>query len=175
MSDNRTKVRLLQKQVWRKGLVSIRVTKPEGFTFTPGQFVRLGLDIEANGKTEYAARGYSLASVPSDPFLEFFIVEVPNGLVSPRLCALEAGSELWLETDLWGSLLPDRLPASQNLWCLSTGTGLAPFISILRQESVWEKWPTVVLVHSVRLAEDLAYTQLIQKIKDDSSLGGGSG
>lgn len=50
MSDNRTKVRLLQKQVWRKGLVSIRVTKPEGFTFTPGQFVRLGLDIEANGK-----------------------------------------------------------------------------------------------------------------------------
>lgn len=175
MSENRTKVRLLQKQVWRKGLVSIRVTKPEGFTFTPGQFVRLGLDIEANGKTEYAARGYSLASVPSDPFLEFFIVEVPNGLVSPRLCALEAGSELWLETDLWGSLLPDRLPASQNLWCLSTGTGLAPFISILRQESVWKKWPTIVLVHSVRLAEDLAYTQLIQKIKDDSSFGGGSG
>ena len=106
MSENRTKVRLLQKQVWRKGLVSIRVTKPEGFTFTPGQFVRLGLDIEENGKTEYAARGYSIASVPSDPFLEFFIVEVPQGLVSPRLCALEAGSELWLETDLWGSLLP---------------------------------------------------------------------
>ena len=94
MSENRTKVRLLQKQVWRKGLVSIRVTKPEGFTFTPGQFVRLGLDIEENGKTEYAARGYSIASVPSDPFLEFFIVEVPQGLVSPRLCALEAGSEL---------------------------------------------------------------------------------
>ena len=115
MSENRTKVRLLQKQVWRKGLVSMRVTKPEGFTFTPGQFVRLGLDIEADGKTEYAARGYSLASVPSDPFLEFFIVEVPNGLVSPRLCALEAGSELWLETNLWGSLLPDRLSASQNL------------------------------------------------------------
>ena len=175
MSENRTKVRLLQKQVWRKGLVSIRVTKPEGFTFTPGQFVRLGLDIEADGKTEYAARGYSLASVPSDPFLEFFIVEVPNGLVSPRLCTLEAGSELWLENDLWGSLLSDRLPASQNLWCLSTGTGLAPFLSILRQESAWEKWPTIVLVHSVRLAEDLAYTQLIQKIKDDSSLGGASG
>ena len=99
MSDNRTKVRLLQKQVWRKGLVSIRVTKPEGFTFTPGQFVRLGLDIEANGKTEYAARGYSLASVPSDPFLEFFIVEVPNGLVSPlrlrgRLGALAGNGSL---------------------------------------------------------------------------------
>lgn len=141
MSENRTKVRLLQKQVWRKGLVSIRVTKPEGFTFTPGQFVRLGLDIEENGKTEYAARGYSIASVPSDPFLEFFIVEVPQGLVSPRLCALEAGSELWLETDLWGSLLPERLPASQNLWCLSTGTGLAPFLSILRQESVWKNGP----------------------------------
>ena len=77
--------------------------------------------------------------------------------------------------DLWGSLLSDRLPASQNLWCLSTGTGLAPFLSILRQESAWEKWPTIVLVHSVRLAEDLAYTQLIQKIKDDSSLGGASG
>lgn len=79
MSDNRTKVRLLQKQVWRKGLVSIRVTKPEGFTFTPGQFVRLGLDIEANGKTEYAARGYSLASVTSDPFLEFLLLKSQMG------------------------------------------------------------------------------------------------
>ena len=70
------------------------------------------------------------------------------------------------------------LPAAGKTSCFlkifgvfSTGTGLAPFLSILRQESVWEKWPTIVLVHSVRLAEDLTYTQLIQKIKDDSSLG----
>lgn len=140
MSENRTKVRLLQKQVWRKGLVSMRVTKPEGFTFTPGQFVRLGLDIEADGKQNTPPEATLWL-----PFLQIlprvFIVEVPNGLVSPRLCALEAGSELWLETNLWGSLLPDRLSASQNLWCLSTGTGLAPFLSILRQDSVWKNGP----------------------------------
>ena len=144
MSDNRTKVRLLQKQVWRKGLVSIRVTKPEGFTFTPGQFVRLGLDIEANGKTEYAARGYSLASVPSDPFLEFFIVEVPNGLVSPRLCALEAGSERifgvpccrtdFLHLKIFGASAreQDLLPSSASFVRNPSGrNGLRSFLSIL--------------------------------------------
>lgn len=175
MTENRAKVCLLQKQIWRKGLVSLRFEKPEGFTFTPGQFLRLGLDIEEGGSTTYAARGYSVVSLPRDPFLEFFIVEVEGGLVSPRLTSLEPGSSVWLETELWGSLLADRLPASENLWCLSSGTGLAPFLSILRQSSVWEKWPTIALVHSVRLAEDLAYTRLIEDIRADSSLGGAPG
>lgn len=175
MSENRLQVKLLQKQVWRKGLVSLRLEKPENFSFTPGQFLRLGLDIEVNGVKTYTARGYSVVSTPQDPFLEFFIVRVEGGTLSPKLTSLEPGASLWLETDLWGSLIAERLAPSRNLWCLSSGTGLAPFLSILRQESVWQKWSTVVLVHSVRLAEDLAYTGLIQQIQADSSLGGGAG
>ena len=93
-------------------MVSIRVTKPEGFTSRPDSLSGLGLDIEENGKTEYAARGYSIASVPSDPFLEFFIVEVPQGLVSPRLCALEAALNFG-----WKPIL--GLPAAGKTSCFS--------------------------------------------------------
>lgn len=173
MNDQTVRVRLLQKQVWREGLVSLRFEKPEKFSFTPGQFVRLGLNIEQNGSSEYAARAYSIVSTPNDPFLEFFLVSVPGGLVSPRLTSLEAGSFALLQTEPMGSLTADRIPGNENLWCLSTGTGLAPFLSILREESVWKKWPTVVLVHCVRLSEDLVYTRLIEEIKKNSALGGG--
>lgn len=172
MSAERCPVRILQKRVWREGLVTLRTEKPENFTFTPGQFVRLGLQTEENG---YVSRAYSLASQPSDPFLEFFIVEVRGGALSPRLVRAEAGSSLFLEPELWGSLLAERLPAADNLWCLSSGTGLAPFLSILRESSTWEKWPQIVLVHSVRLAEDLAYTDLIEKIRSDASLASRAG
>ena len=172
MENRRVSVRLLEKRTWREGLVSLRIEKPEGFSFEPGRFVRLGLDVTDG---QYVARAYSMVSLPEDPFIEFFIVEVKNGLLSPRLCALNAGQSLFIEPELWGSLLPSRLPAGENLWCLTTGTGLAPFLSILRDEHAWLKWHTIVLVHSVRLSEDLAYTGIIEKIATDSSLGGANG
>lgn len=169
MSAERIQIRLLERREWRKGLVSLRFEKPRDFTFKPGQFVRLGITT-ADG--QYSARAYSMVSLPEDNFLEFFIVEVQGATVSPLLVSLKAGSSVWLEPDLFGSMLPERLPAGESLWCLSSGTGLAPFLSILREESTWLKWRKTVLVHSVRCSEDLAYTQLIEKIRTDSSLAG---
>ncbi|MCD8340149.1 MAG: ferredoxin--NADP reductase [Burkholderiales bacterium] len=167
-------IRLLQKQVWREGLVSLRFTKPESFTFRPGQFVRLGLELKAS-EDSYISRPYSFASLPTDPFLEFFVVEVPGGQFSPSLVARLAGEEVYLEPDLWGQLLPDRLSGGTTLWCLSTGTGLAPFISILRDENTWKKWPKIVLVNSVREVEDLCYSHQIEEFAQNSKYGGAQG
>lgn len=164
-------IKLLQKQVWREGLVSLRFEKPDSFTFKPGQFVRLGIEKDFAEGAAYEGRPYSMASLPEDPFLEFFIVEVQGGRVSGALTALEPGQSCYLEPELWGSMLPERIPGGNTLWCISSGTGLAPFMSILQDESVWKQWPNIVLVHSVRYSEDLAYTNLIQKFTDDSRFG----
>lgn len=167
-------VRLLEKRVWRRGLVSLRFQKPDGFSFTPGQFVKLGLDLpQSEGGS--LRRAYSPVSLPEDPYIEFFIVEVPGGALSGRLVAMHPGEDAILETELWGSLLPSRLSASETLWCLSSGTGVAPFIGILREPQTWQKWPHAVLVHSVRFAEDLAYTREISEIQASSALGGAPG
>lgn len=164
-------IKLLQKQVWREGLVSLRFEKPDSFTFKPGQFVRLGIEKDFAEGTAYEGRPYSMASLPEDPFLEFFIVEVQGGRVSGALTSLEPGQSCYLEPELWGSMLPERIPGGNTLWCISSGTGLAPFMSILQDESIWKQWPNIVLVHSVRYSEDLAYNNLIQKFTDDSRFG----
>lgn len=169
------KIRLIEKRVWRKGLVSLRFEKPNGFHYRVGQFVRLGLNVSVNGVQQYVGRAYSFASLTQDPFLEFFIVEVVQGALSPNLVNLQAGQEVYLEPTLWGQMLPDRIECSQTLWCLSSGTGLAPFIATLRSLGTWRKWPNIVLVHSVRYSEDLAYTAQIQKFSDESCFGGASG
>lgn len=169
--ENTYSVKLLERRQWREGLVSLRFEKPEGFVFKPGQFARLGLETPDG----YVARAYSMASLPSEPFLEFFIVAVPGGVLSPRLTSLKAGESVFLEKELFGNMIPTRIPGGNTLWMLASGTGLAPFISICRDESMWQMWPTHILVHSVRKAEDLAYIDKIQSIAADSSLGGGKG
>ena len=114
-------IKLLQKQVWREGLVSLRFEKPDSFTFKPGQFVRLGIEKDLAEGAAYEGRPYSMASLPEDPFLEFFIVEVQGGRVSGALTALEPGQSCYLEPELWGSMLPERIPGGNTLWCISSG------------------------------------------------------
>lgn len=168
-------ITLLEKREWRKGLVSLRFEKPEGFTFKSGQFVRLGLDLNVEGVSQYVARAYSMASTPEENFLEFFITAVPNGTLSGPLCELQAGHKAYLEPQLWGQMIPERIPATKNLWLLSSGTGLAPFISILKEEQTWKKWPHIILVHSVSYSEDLAYSEQIEKFASYSNYGGAEG
>lgn len=164
-------IKLLQKHVWREGLVSLRFERPKSFTFKPGQFVRLGIEKDFGEGTSYEGRPYSMASLPTDPYLEFFVVEVQGGKVSGALTSLMPGQCCYLEPDLWGSMIPERIPGGNTLWCISSGTGLAPFISILQDENTWKQWPNIVLVHSVRYSEDLAYSHQIQEFTDDSRFG----
>lgn len=130
----------------------LRFKKPQGFTFQAGQFARLG--IAEGADKEPVFRAYSIASSPSSETLDFFITNVPNGEVSPRMTALKPGDAVLLDGPAQGNLLPGRIPGGETLWLLATGSGLSPFASILNDEKTWEGWSDVVLVLCVRTAKD---------------------
>lgn len=117
-----------------------------------GQFFRLGLSREG----AWLARAYSLASAPGET-LEFFVVAVPDGALSPALHRLNPGDAVGVSARAAGHFTLARVPDAAVLWMISTGTGLAPYISMLRTEEPWRRFGRVVLVHGVRYAADLAY------------------
>lgn len=162
--ENSIEIKLLEKKCWRDGLVTLRFEKPKTFAFEIGQFVRIGLE-DANGN--YTGRAYSLASLPTDDYIELLVVAVDNGALSPRLVALEEGDSVILESYLFGQILPKRILGGSTLWLLASGTGLAPFISFIRSPFIWESWSLVVLVHSVRHLEDLAYRTQIETLSKE--------
>lgn len=130
----------------------LRFKKPQNFTFQAGQFARLGLE-DGDGR-EPVFRAYSIASAPDAETLDFFITNVQDGKLSPRMTSLKAGDKVLLDGEGQGNLLPRRIPGGETLWLLATGSGLSPFASILNDPKTWESWQDVVLVLSVRKAED---------------------
>jgi ferredoxin--NADP+ reductase len=149
---------VVENRHWTDTLFSLRVQgAPLGFQ--AGQFVRIALDI--NG--ERVARAFSFVNPPDDPLLEFYGVIVPQGPLSPRLARLNAGDALHVAGNPAGFLVLAEVPDAQTLWLVSTGTGLAPFLSILRTETPWRRFRNVVLVHAVRYARELTYRDIIPK------------
>lgn len=148
--------RVVQNRHWTESLFSLRV---EGapLRFQAGQFVRIALDV--NG--ERVARAFSLVNPPDDPVLEFYGVVVPQGPLSPRLARLNAGDALYIAPNPAGFLVLSEIPDAETLWLISTGTGLAPYLSILRTEAPWRRFRNVVVVHAVRWAKELAYRDLV--------------
>ena len=145
---------------WTDSLFSFRTTRDRGYRFVPGQFARLGVRDEGSG--EIVWRAYSIASASHDEHLEFFSVVVPNGAFTSRLARLEAGDEILVERRSYGFLTTDRFEAGRDLWMLATGTGLAPFLSILHDFATWESYDNLVLVQSARTQAELAYEDLIR-------------
>ena len=147
---------VIENRHWTETLFSLRV---EGATlgFEAGQFVRIALDI----KGERVARAFSFVNPPQDPALEFYGVIVPEGPLSPRLAKLRAGDALQVAANPAGFLVLSEVPDTETLWLVSTGTGLAPFLAILRTEALWKRFRNVVLVHAVRYAKELTYRELI--------------
>jgi len=143
---------------WAPKLFSFRTTRSPGFKFTPGQFARLG--VEKDGKI--VSRAYSIVSASYDDYLEFFSIIVPGGQFTTELAKLKEGDQLYVDKNPYGFLTCDRFENGKDLWLLSTGTGLAPFISILYDFAVWEQYENIVLVHSVREQTELAYADLIR-------------
>jgi ferredoxin--NADP+ reductase len=139
-------------------LFTLRTTRDPGFRFTAGQFARLGVT-KADGSTVW--RAYSMVSSPHDEFLEFFSIVVPGGEFTSELSRLEVGDTLLVERQAFGFLTLDRFVDGRDLWLLATGTGIAPFLSILQDFEVWEKFERIVLVYSAREARELAYQDLI--------------
>lgn len=149
--------RIVENRHWTDALFTLRV---EGtpLAFEAGQFVRIALEV--NG--ERIARPFSMVNAPDDPVLEFYGVIVPEGPLSPRLARLSPGDTLYVAPRPAGFLVLSELPDAESLWLVSTGTGIAPFISILRAGQVWRRFRHVVLVHAVRHARELAYRDELQ-------------
>ena len=151
---------VLSVRRWSANLFSFVMTRPAHFRFTAGQFARIGLEIAGEAPI---VRAYSVVSSPFAETLEFFSIVVPDGAFTSRLNSLKAGDQLLLERIPYGYLTLARYqePVPQDLWLLATGTGLAPFLSILQDFSVWSSYRNIVLAYSVRSDDELAYVDEI--------------
>jgi ferredoxin/flavodoxin---NADP+ reductase len=144
---------------WTDSLFSFRTTRDRGYRFVPGQFARLGV---AGADGDIVWRAYSIASAAHDEHLEFFSVVVPGGQFTGRLARLREGDPIHVERRSYGFLTTERFECGRDLWMLATGTGLAPFLSILHDFQTWEHYDNLVLVQSVRVQAELAYEDLIR-------------
>jgi ferredoxin/flavodoxin---NADP+ reductase len=160
MSDKYTIEKITDVRPWTDSLFSFRTTRDRGYRFVPGQFARLG--VKNHETDEIVWRAYSIASAAHDEHLEFFSVVVPEGAFTSRLAKLREGDEILVERKSYGFLTTDRFEAGRDLWMLATGTGLAPFLSILHDFETWERYDNLVLVQSVRTQSELAYEDLIR-------------
>lgn len=153
---------VIENRHWTDALFSLRVEAP-ALRFTAGQFVRIALDVDG----ERVARPFSFVNAPDDPVLEFYGIVVPEGPLSPRLARLDPGDALYVATNPSGFLVLDEVPPSEDLWLIATGTGLAPFLSILRTGTPWQRYRNIVLVHAVRFARELVYRELIEGVQHE--------
>jgi ferredoxin/flavodoxin---NADP+ reductase len=148
------------KRQWNERLFSLQVTAPQ-VAFVAGQFARLALPAPSGSKEPMLGRPYSFVNPPHMEPHEFYFNVLPEGPLSPRLAALEKDDSVWLLDRANGFFAVSELPDSAALWCLATGTGLGPYLSILRTDEPWEKFERIVLVHGVRHAADLSYADAI--------------
>jgi len=160
--------RVAGRRDWTPRLFSLQVDAPS-VTFAAGQFARLALPAPPGSKEPMLGRPYSFVDPPGAALHEFYVVVVPGGPLSPRLAALSAGDPVWLLPRANGFFTIAEVPDADVLWCLSTGTGLGPFLSILRTDEPWQRFSRVVLVHAVRHASELAYGDVIAGIGEARS------
>jgi ferredoxin--NADP+ reductase len=156
---------------WTDRLFSFRTTRDPSFRFASGQFVMIGLEI--GGRP--LMRAYSLASASYDDHLEFFSIKVENGPLTSVLKNIRIGDTLLVGRKATGTLLCDNLREGRNLFLVGTGTGLALFLSLIRDPEIYEKFEKVVVVHGCRFAGELAYADFItQDLPNDELVGAGA-
>ncbi|HEY8330249.1 MAG TPA: ferredoxin-NADP reductase [Pseudomonas sp.] len=149
--------RVVSVHHWNDTLFSFKTTRNQGLRFENGQFVMIGL--EANGRP--LMRAYSIASPNYEEHLEFFSIKVPDGPLTSRLQHLQPGDELVVSRKPTGTLVLGDLLPGKHLYLLSTGTGLAPFMSVIQDPETYERFDKVILVHGVRWVSELAYADFI--------------
>ncbi|MBU3543017.1 MAG: ferredoxin--NADP reductase [Burkholderiaceae bacterium] len=153
---------------WNETLFSFTTTRSQGLRFRNGHFLMIGLEVE--GKP--LVRAYSVASPNYMEHLEFLSIKVENGPLTSRLQKIQVGDEVLVSEKSVGTLVIDDLNPGQHLYLFSTGTGLAPFMSIIRDPETYEKFEKVVLIHGVRLVSELAYEDYIKnELPQDEYLG----
>ena len=153
---------------WTDSLFSLKMTRPASFRFRSGEFVMIGLPGD-NGKP--LLRAYSVASPSYDEELEFLSIKVQDGPLTSRLQHIKEGDPIYLGKKPTGTLVTDALLPGKRLFMLSTGTGLAPFMSLVRDPEVYGLYDEVIVVHSVRNVDELAYRELLEsKLEGDPLL-----
>lgn len=151
--------RVLRVHHWTDTLFSFQTTRDQSFRFENGQFTMIGLEV--GGKP--LLRAYSMASANYEDTLEFFSIKVEDGPLTSRLQHLKEGDPIIISRKATGTLLVDNLLPGKTLYLLSTGTGLAPFMSIIKDPDVYERYERIVLTHTCRTVDELAYQQIINE------------
>ncbi|MGR3494285.1 ferredoxin--NADP reductase [Citreimonas sp.] len=158
---------------WTDRLFSFRVTRPASLRFRSGEFVMIGLmqDDPKTGREKPLLRAYSIASPSWDDELEFYSIKVQDGPLTSRLQHIAVGDEIILRPKPVGTLVHDALLPGKRLWLFATGTGIAPFASLLRDPQTYEDYDEVILTHTCREVGELAYGRdLIEHIRTDEML-----
>jgi ferredoxin/flavodoxin---NADP+ reductase len=150
-----------RKIVWAPGLFTLAIAAPDVCHFEPGQFLQLGVHVD----DKRVNRPYSVAS-PHGSSLEFFIVLVENGLLTPHLWKLNPGDKVEVSQKAAGSFTLKHSPEATSLWLLATGTGIAPYIAMLRTNEPWRRYERIIFVHGVRHRSDLAYQSELSAYRD---------
>jgi ferredoxin--NADP+ reductase len=159
---------VLSVQHWTDTLFSFKATRDASFRFQNGQFAMIGLEVE--GKP--LLRAYSMASANHEQQLEFFSIKVPDGPLTSRLQKIKEGDTILVGRKAVGTLVADSLIPGKRLLLLSTGTGLAPFASLIKDPDIYDRFETVVLVHGCRQVSELAYGErLVKSLAEDEVFG----
>ena len=154
---------------WTDRLFSFRVARPQTLRFRSGEFVMIGL-MGDNGKP--LLRAYSIASPAWDEELEFYSIKVPDGPLTSKLQHIQPGEQIILRPKPVGTLVHDALLPGKRVWFLATGTGIAPFASLMREPETYEKFEQVVMMHTCRTKDELEYgRQLVESLKEDPLIG----
>jgi ferredoxin--NADP+ reductase len=148
---------VLETRHWTDSLFTLRTTRDPGFRFESGQFAMIGLTVD--GKP--LMRAYSMVNAAYDDHLEFLSIKVPNGPLTSRLQHIQPGDKILVNRKTTGTLIADNLLPGRRLYMLSTGTGLAPFMSIIKDPTIYERFDQIILTHTCRHKAELVYRDVI--------------
>jgi len=167
MAANIREEEVLSVHHWNDTLFSFTTTRDPGFRFENGQFIMIGMEI--NGKP--LMRAYSIASANYEEHMEFFSIKVQDGPLTKHLQKIKPGDKLLMSKKPTGTLLVDALKPAKHLYLLATGTGLAPFLSVIKDPEVYERFDKVILTHGVREVSELAYQDVIKELPENEFFG----
>ncbi len=167
MAANIREEEVLSVHHWNDTLFSFTTTRDPGFRFENGQFIMIGLEVE--GKP--LMRAYSIASANYEEHMEFFSIKVQDGPLTSILQKIKPGDKILASKKPTGTLLVDNLKRGKHLYLLATGTGLAPFMSVIKDPEVYERFDKVILTHGVREVSELAYQSIINELPENEFFG----
>ncbi len=167
MAANIREEEVLSVHHWNDTLFSFTTTRDPGFRFENGQFIMIGMEI--NGKP--LMRAYSIASANYEEHMEFFSIKVQDGPLTQHLQKIQPGDKLLVSKKPTGTLLVEALKPAKHLYLLATGTGLAPFMSVIKDPEVYERFDKVILTHGVREVSELAYQNVIKELPENEFFG----